>query len=763
VSVVSHIASVVFVMVLPMHIWAASALVFTPVSIQFDSVGVGQQDSTVLTIKNTGRERLSVLGGKLALKDASAFSVKIDTLQLNVGDSVQVIVRFEPIAGGEQADVLTVEARALSQASVERFLVQLAGKAVGAEIDVSPSVLSFASSGLGVSVTQNISVKNWGNDSLRVARIFAQDVRFVVDANTFVVGPNKERVVKVTYTPDSIQAQHDTLCIVSNDFDEDTLKVVLDAQATPQQVGVARVSLVKNGATFPQVGDTVSVAMTLVPNGASIAGVELFFGYDPVYFTVANTGAPFVLTGYSESQLKVLSNAIVSQTNALVVTHLSGLGAASDSITTNGLLTQIDLIVKAPLIEATRLRVLVESPLFNSQFITPSGLAFTMPGSNSVGLGNTPPTLRPFPPLKMSEDVAATLGLRSLASDAESGPNELQWSFHDPDSLILVSISTPDTALGYIARFFPPENLSGTFTVMAKVSDPAGAADSSVLVVDVTAVNDQPSIPAEIRPGNEATGVSSPVTLQWRASDPDVEDVLVYDVSFGLNELFLELVAEGISDSAYTIETNLLVDTNYYWQVVARDLAGEERSGPIWTFTTESDLVAPIFLGGPEIVEVSDSTASVFWSVDEPVSARIVLGVSANLSDSLAFDPVVVDAQSRLRTQEIDGLTPGTQYYLQITLRDAAGNPLVSDILGVMTTGENVVVPVIRDMGDFTGDRLVNFEDFVIFAAVFNRPIGSIEYIPNADFNSNGVINFEDFVVFAGVFGNNYATGKPTN
>jgi hypothetical protein len=88
---------------------------------------------------------------------------------------------------------------------------------------------------------------------------------------------------------------------------------------------------------------------------------------------------------------------------------------------------------------------------------------------------------------------------------------------------------------------------------------------------------------------------------------------------------------------------------------------------------------------------------------------------------------------------------------------------LVSDILGVMTTGENVVVPVIRDMGDFTGDRLVNFEDFVIFAAVFNRPIGSIEYIPNADFNSNGVINFEDFVVFAGVFGNNYATGKPTN
>jgi len=748
---------------MPLRVWAASALVFSPASIQFDSLQVGGQDSTVLTVKNMGNERMTLLGGKFALKEASAFSVKLDTLQLNVGDSVKVLVRFKPKTGGEQADVLTVDARAVSQASVERFFVQLVGKGVGAEIDVSPSVLSFSSSGLGVAVTQNVSVKNWGNDSLRVSRAFAKDIRFAVDASNFVVAPNAERVVRVTFTPDSIQAQRDTLRIVSNDFDEDTLLVVLDAQETPQQVGAARVSLAKVGAIFPKVGDTVSVVMTLSPNGASVAGVELFFGYDPVYFTIANVSAPFALTGYSESKLKVLSNVIVSQSNSLVVAHLSGLGAASDSITATGVLTQINLVVKAPLTQATRLRVLVESPLFNSQFITPAGLSFTMPSSNSVALGNTPPTLRPFPPLKMSEDVAATLALRSLASDAESGPNELQWSFHDPDSLVLVSVSTPDTALGYIARFFPPENLSGTFTVMAKVSDPAGAADSSVLVVDVTAVNDPPSVPTVLRPGNNATGLASPVILEWQASDPDVDDVLVYDVSFGLSNLFLERVAEGISDNIYTVDTGLLVDTIYFWQVVARDASGEERTSPVWQFTTEADLVAPIFLGGPEVVELSDTTASVFWSIDEPASARIVLGEQATLSDSSSFEPVVVTTQSRLRTQVIDGLKPGKKYYFQIVLTDAAGNHLVSNILSATTTGENVVIPVINDRGDFTGDRLVNFEDFVIFAAVFNKAIGSIEYIPNADFNSNGVINFEDFIVFSGVFGNNYATGNPTN
>lgn len=763
VSVVSHIVFVVFVLGMPMRVWATSALVFSPESIQFDSVGVGKQDSTVLTVKNVGGEGLTLLGAKLAQKEASAFTVKMDTLLLNVGDSIKVVVGFMPKVGGEQADVLTFEARKLSQTAVERFLVPLSGKGIGPEMDVSPVVLSFASSGLGVSVTQNVSVKNWGNDSLRVSHIFADDVRFAVDANTFVVGPNKERVVRVTYTPDSIQAQSDTLRIVSNDFNEDTVLVFLEARATPQQVGAARVSLALLGATFPRVGDTLSVVFTLVPNNASVSGVELFFGYDPVYFRAVDERVPFSLEGYSESKLKVLANKIVSQSHSLVVTHLSGLGGASDSITANGTLTQMDLVVKAPLAQATRLRVLVESPLYNSQFITPAGLSFTMPGSNSLGLGNTPPTLRPFPPLKMSEDVAATLALRTLASDAESPPNDLQWSFHDPDSLLVVSVSTPDTALGQVARFFPPANKFGTFAVMAKVSDPAGASDSSVVVVDVTSVNDQPTIPVVIRPGNEATGVTSPVMLQWRASDPDVEDVLVYDVSFGQSELFLEQMAEGISDSSYTVETNLLDDTIYYWQVVARDRSGEERTGPVWQFTTESDLVAPIFLGGPEVVELSDSTASVFWSVDEPVSARIVLGVQANLSDSLAFDPVVVDAQSRLHTQLIDDLTPGTQYYLQITLTDAAGNRLVSDILSATTTGEHVVVPVIKDRGDFTGDRRVDFGDFVVFAAVFNKAIGSVEYIPNADFNSNGEINFEDFLIFASVFGNNYTTGKPTN
>jgi hypothetical protein len=142
---------------------------------------------------------------------------------------------------------------------------------------------------------------------------------------------------------------------------------------------------------------------------------------------------------------------------------------------------------------------------------------------------------------------------------------------------------------------------------------------------------------------------------------------------------------------------------------------------------------------------------------------RIVLGLQAYLSDYLDFDPVVVPNQSRLVTQQISGLTPGTQYYFQIALTDVAGNRLLSDILTLTTIGEEPVEPVILDVGDFTGDRLVDFGDFIIFATVFNKVVGDIEYISTADFDSNGGITFDDFIVFAGVFGTNYATGKPTD
>jgi hypothetical protein len=747
----------------PTQVWSAPEIAFSPAKVDFGSLALGSQDSTALYIKNVGEDTLSIFGSRLARPGISAFEVTVTPSELGAGDSVRAVVRFRPTRAGNLTDVVLFATNLQLDSQAQRPVLQISGEGFGAEIDVNSEQMFLSSNGLGVASTGSLSVYNEGNDTLRVSRVFVNDVRFAVSANPFVLAPGGEKVVQVTYTPDSVRSRMDTLRIQSNAYNGETLLVVMEGQETPQQVGAARMSFTRTGSAYPQVGDTLSVLLTVSPNASSIAGIELYFSYDSNLLEPANFGDPFTRLGYTESRLNLRSNEIIQRSGDVSVAHLSALAGAADSITASGLLAQIDLIVKSPLTKTLRMRVLVEAPRYNSQYITPAGLAFSLPASNDITLGNTPPVIRAFPPLTMLEDGSASLALSSLASDAESPPSALRWVFYDPDSLVIVSLSTPDSTLGAIARFFAPENESGVYVVKAVVFDPAGASDSSVVVLDVEAVNDAPRQPVVSSPGNNATGLSAPVKLEWSASDPDRHDVLTYGLRFGQNRLFLVLVAEGLVDPIYTLSEDLVSDADYYWQVVAVDGSGVQTNSPVWQFTTAADQVAPVFLEGPGISAITDSTASVSWSLDEPASARILLGLKADLSDSSTFAPIVLTVQSQQQTQIIVGLSPATPYFLQIAVADIAGNRKQSDILSLTTTGEAPIPPPVLDMGDFTGDRRVGFSDFLIFAAVFGRILGEIQYISNADFNRDGSINFTDFIVFAGVYGRNYVAGKTGN
>ena len=57
-------------------------------------------------------------------------------------------------------------------------------------------------------------------------------------------------------------------------------------------------------------------------------------------------------------------------------------------------------------------------------------------------------------------------------------------------------------------------------------------------------------------------------------------------------------------------------------------------------------------------------------------------------------------------------------------------------------------------IGDLTGDGMVNFSDFLLFAAAFGKRVGDEGYNPNADLNGDDQVNFADFLLFAGNFGN---------
>ena len=61
---------------------------------------------------------------------------------------------------------------------------------------------------------------------------------------------------------------------------------------------------------------------------------------------------------------------------------------------------------------------------------------------------------------------------------------------------------------------------------------------------------------------------------------------------------------------------------------------------------------------------------------------------------------------------------------------------------------------------DFSGDGLVNFQDFVQFAQNFGRQLGEADYDARFDLDGDDKVGFEDFVAFAQAFGQ--TAGKPS-
>lgn len=57
-------------------------------------------------------------------------------------------------------------------------------------------------------------------------------------------------------------------------------------------------------------------------------------------------------------------------------------------------------------------------------------------------------------------------------------------------------------------------------------------------------------------------------------------------------------------------------------------------------------------------------------------------------------------------------------------------------------------------IGDLTGDGMVNFSDFLLFAAAFGKSVGDEGYNPKADLNDDHEVDFADFLLFAQNFGN---------
>jgi hypothetical protein len=113
--------------------------------------------------------------------------------------------------------------------------------------------------------------------------------------------------------------------------------------------------------------------------------------------------------------------------------------------------------------------------------------------------------------------------------------------------------------------------------------------------------NYPPYVPSNPVPVDGAENVSIDADLSWVGGDPDVGDVVTYDVYFGMTSPPPQ-VGWNQSGVMYDPGTLGYMET-CYWMIVSWDNYGEFTEGPVWNFTTEDKVSnspdTPVILSGP--------------------------------------------------------------------------------------------------------------------------------------------------------------------
>ena len=219
----------------------------------------------------------------------------------------------------------------------------------------------------------------------------------------------------------------------------------------------------------------------------------------------------------------------------------------------------------------------------------------------------------------------------------------LSWSASDPDGDTL----TYDLFFGTSESHLDPEagdlteneytfteklEYNTTYYWKVKAKDGKGGEKEGPVWSFTTQTSEQPpntppTAPHNPSPADKATGISVTPTLSWEAEDPD-GDPLTYDLFFGTSESQLTLKAGDLTENKYTFTEKLEYNTTYYWKVKAKDGKGGEKEGPVWSFTTKSELIVESLVFKPHSIYVNEET-----------KIRFMIAIP----DSLSFDEINVE------------------------------------------------------------------------------------------------------------------------
>ncbi|MEE9269030.1 MAG: hypothetical protein V3V49_02105 [Candidatus Krumholzibacteria bacterium] len=208
-----------------------------------------------------------------------------------------------------------------------------------------------------------------------------------------------------------------------------------------------------------------------------------------------------------------------------------------------------------------------------------------------------------------------------------------------------------------------------------------------------TIANKTPTVPASPLPFDGITEQPVDITLSWFASDPEGAS-LTFDVHLG-TDADPPLEYTDLSQNHYK-PARLEFQAIYYWRIVARDDSHNETSGPVWRFTTVTNL-PPGIPNNPSPRNGDDTQpldVTLGWRASDPENDPLTYDVYFGTSN----DPPLVASDRATESYAPGPLEIAATYYWKVTVKDdhnhAASGPLwnfstVNGMWTEMTSGTN--------------------------------------------------------------------------
>lgn len=214
---VSAVAVAILITMLPAPMRAATEhLGYSPASLTYGEVTVGQNKTLAITLVNNGRANIEISSVGSSNSRFELPKLKLPAT-LAAGEKVELSVTFAPAASGWVGGDITV----VSNATNRSLTVGVGGTGVGGaskpKLTIAPTTLSFGNVAAGTTETLTLGL-NASAGSITISSASSSSSQFGLQGATFplTITAGKETSVNVTFTPQSDGGKSATLTFVSN-------------------------------------------------------------------------------------------------------------------------------------------------------------------------------------------------------------------------------------------------------------------------------------------------------------------------------------------------------------------------------------------------------------------------------------------------------------------------------------------------------------------------------------------------------------------